>query len=86
MRLGGVGSDATVVGRGPVAFSGCLGQCASAHNLHAMECPREVLAMVLRELVRFGPSIRRHGELLLFLIHKKPTFVPDSGAFNSSIG
>ena len=29
---GGVRYDATVVGRGPVAFSGCLGQCASAHN------------------------------------------------------
>ena len=25
MRSGGVGSDATDVGRGPVAFSGCLG-------------------------------------------------------------
>ena len=25
MRSGGVGSDATVVGRGPVPFSGCLG-------------------------------------------------------------
>ena len=69
-RSGGVRSDATVVGRGLVAFSGCLGQCASTHNLYAMECSRETraarralllpfeeLPMVLRELVRFGPSI-----------------------------
>ena len=40
-----VRSDPAVVGRGPVAFSGCLGQCASAHNLHAMECPREIRAV-----------------------------------------
>ena len=33
-----------------------------------------------------GPSIRPHGELLLFLMQKKPTFVPDSEAFNSLIG
>ena len=45
MRSGGVGSDATVVGRGPVAFSGCLGQCASTHNLYAMECLREIRAV-----------------------------------------
>ena len=45
MRSGGVGSDATVVGRGPVALSGCLGHCASPHNLYAMECPREILAV-----------------------------------------
>ena len=51
----------TIVGRGPLA---------STHNLHAMECPREVRPygelflfflkkepMVLRELVRFGRSI-----------------------------
>ena len=42
--------------------------------------------MVLRELVRFGPSIRPHGELLFFLIQKKPAFVLDSEAFNSFIG
>ena len=42
---GGVRSDATVVGRGPVASSGRLGQCAAAHNLLAMECPREVRAV-----------------------------------------
>ena len=58
------------MGRGPVAFSGRLGQCAAAHSLHALECPREVWPygelfffllkkepMVIRELVRFGPSI-----------------------------
>ena len=27
-----------------LAFSGCMGQCASAYNLHAEECPREVRA------------------------------------------
>ena len=43
-RSGGVRSDATVVGRGLVAFSGCLGQCASAHNLYVMECSREIRA------------------------------------------
>ena len=42
--------------------------------------------MVLRELVRFGPSIRPHGELLFFLMQKKPAFMPDSEAFNSFIG
>ena len=36
--------------------------------------------MVLRELSRLGPSIRPHGEFLLLLMHKKPTFVPDSEA------
>ena len=68
-QQGGVRSDATVVGRGPVAFAGRLGQCAAAHSLHALECPREVWPhgdffffllkkepMVIRELVRFGPS------------------------------
>ena len=28
-----------------MAFSGCLGQCAAAHNLLTMECPREVRAV-----------------------------------------
>ena len=42
--------------------------------------------MVLRELSRLGPSIRPHGELLLFLMQKEPIFVPDSEAFNSSVG
>ena len=40
-RSDGVRFDATFVGRGPVAFSGCLGQCAFAHNLYAMERPKE---------------------------------------------
>ena len=34
--------------------------------------------MVLRELVRLGPSIRPHGELLFLFVQKKP--------FNSFIG
>ena len=42
--------------------------------------------MVLRELIRLGPSIRPHGELLFLLMQKKPVFVPDSEAFNSFIG
>ena len=92
-------SDGVVLDLMLPAFSGCLGQCASAHNRHAMECPREIRAlwralllpfekepMVLRELVRFGPSIRPHGELLFFLMQKKPAFMPDSEAFNSFIG
>ena len=57
----------------------CLGQCASAHNLHAMECLRERNEpLVLRELVRFGPSIQPHGEFLFLLMQKKPAFVPPS--------
>ena len=44
-RSGGVRSDATVVGRSPVAFSGCLGQCASTHNLRAVESPKETRAV-----------------------------------------
>ena len=39
-----------------------------------------------RELSRLGPSIRPHDELLLPLMQKKPTLVPDSEAFNSCIG
>ena len=31
---------------------------------------------------RYGP----HGELLLLLMQEKPTFVPDSEAFNSYVG
>ena len=42
--------------------------------------------MVLRELIRLGPSIQPHGELLLLLMQKKLAFVPDSEAFNSFIG
>ena len=42
--------------------------------------------MVLRELSRLGLSMRPHGELLLLLMQKKPTLVPDSEAFNSYIG
>ena len=33
-----------------------------------------------------GPSNGPQGELLLLLMQKKPTFVPDSEAFNSYIG
>ena len=43
--------------------------------------------MLLRELSRLGPTNRPRGELLLLLIQKKkPTFGPDSEAFNSYIG
>ena len=42
--------------------------------------------MVLKELGRLGPSIRPHGELLFLLMQKKPPFVPDSEAFNSTSG
>ena len=42
--------------------------------------------MVLRELIRFGPSTRQHGELLFSLIQKKPALVPDNKAFSSFIG
>ena len=42
--------------------------------------------MVLRELVRLGPSIRPHGELLLLFVQKELAFVPDSEAFNSFVG
>ena len=33
------------MGRGSVAFSVSMGQCASTHNLYSMECPREVRAL-----------------------------------------
>ena len=42
--------------------------------------------IVLRELVRMGPSIRPRGELLLLLVQKEPACVPDSEAFNSFVG
>ena len=35
---------------------------------------------------QWWPSIWPHGELLLLLMQKKPTLVPDSEAFNSYIG
>ena len=35
---------------------------------------------------REAPSIRPHGELLLLVMQKKPTLVPDSEAFNSFVG
>ena len=76
-----------------------MGQCAFTHNLCAVGCPKEIRAvrrafffllkkepMAFRELVRLGPSIRPHGELLFFLMQKKPAFVPESEAFNSFIG
>ena len=37
-------------------------------------------------VLRLVPSIRPHGELLLPLMQKKPTLVPDSEAFNFDIG
>ena len=42
--------------------------------------------IVLRELVRMGPSIQPYGEHLLLLVQKKPACVPDSKAFNSFVG
>ena len=96
MRSGGVGSDATVVGRGPVASSGCVGRCASTTQwnvpggcgpygeLFFFLLEKEPL--VLRELIRLGPSIRPYGGLLFLLMQKKPSFAPDSEAFNSHIG
>ena len=33
LRSCGFGSDPAVVGRGALAFSGCMGQCASTHSL-----------------------------------------------------
>ena len=82
-----------------MAFSGCFGQCASTHKLNAVECSKEIRAvrrslllplekepMVLRELIRLGPSIRPHGELLFFLIQKKLAFMTDNEALNSFIG
>ena len=93
-RSGGVKSDATVVGRGPVAFSGCLGQCASTHNLYAVECPQEIWAVrssFRRKSrwssgIRLEPSIRPQGDFLSFLLQKEPVCVPDSEAFNSFVG
>ena len=81
-----------------MAFSGCLGQCASTHNLCAVECSKETWGpygelfyfllekepTVLRELIRLGPSIRPHGEPLSLM--QKQAFVPDSEAFKSFIG
>ena len=40
----------------------------------------------LREMSRLVPSIRPHGQLLLLLMQKKPTSVPDREAFNPCIG
>ena len=54
-----------------------LGPCVSAET---------VKACALMELVRLGPSILPHGELLLLLVRKEPAFVPDSEAFNSFVG
>ena len=87
------------MGRGPLAFAGCMGQCASTHNLHAMDCPREVRA--LWRALLFPSEERADGpqgadsagaqhpaawRASLFLLQKKPSFVPDSKAFNSNIG
>ena len=42
LRPCGFRSYLAVVGRGLLAFSGCMGQCASTHSLYAVEPPREV--------------------------------------------
>ena len=97
MLSGGVGSDATVVARGPVAFPGCLGQRATTStqwkvpgrygpNGEPFFFLLEKEPMVLRELSRLGPSIRPHGELLLLDAEEADLPVPDSEAFNSYIG
>ena len=69
-----------------VAFFGCKGQCASAHNRHAMECSREIRAVRRAFLLPFeeradGPQGAGSAGM-----QKKPAFVPDSEAFNSFIG
>ena len=81
-----------------MAFSGCLGQCASAHNRHAMERPREIRAARRALLLPFeGRADGPQGAGLVLAQHlaawraslllmKKPAFVPDSEAFNSFIG
>ena len=75
MRSGGVGSDATVVGRGPVAFFWMLGTvCGLRTTSTQWNVPEtygpcgevfffllEKEPMVLRELSRLVPSIRPHG-------------------------
>ena len=57
------------------------GPCGELFFIHLEKEP-----MVLRELVRLGPCIRPHGELLFLLMQKKPAFVSDSEAFNSFVG
>ena len=52
----------------------------------ALLLPLEKQPLVLRELSRLALSIRPHGELLLLLMQKKPSLVPDSEAFNSYTG
>ena len=82
-----------------MAFSGCVGQCASTHNVYAVERPSEVWAVRRALLLPFGEgadgpqgadsagaSIRPHGELLFLLMQKKPSLVPDSDAFTSGMG
>ena len=46
-------SDATVLGRAPLAFSGCTGQCASTYNLYAVECRREIRAVMVSSSFSF---------------------------------
>ena len=56
------------MGRGLLAFSGCMGQCASTHNLYAMDCPREIRAVwraLLVEERAGGPQV---GNDALFVI------------------
>ena len=84
------------MGRGPAVFSGCMRQCAFAHNLYAVGYPKEIRAVrrvLLLPLEKradgpqgagsAGAQLRPHGELLFFSMQKKPAFVPDSEAFNS---
>ena len=53
-----------------MAFSGCMGQCASTYNLHAVECPG-----------RYGP----YGELSFFLLKKEPMVLWELVRFGLSI-
>ena len=41
----------TFVGRGPMAFSACMGECASTHSFYAVECLREATGRMRRALL-----------------------------------
>ena len=69
LRHGAKGVGQTSVGKS-LALLRSLGSCASAHSLHALECPKEVWTarvsfflfflkkepVVLSEVVEFGPG------------------------------
>ena len=82
-----------------MAFSGCLGQCASTHNLRAVESPKETRA-VRRALLLPPFGERADGPQgadsagaqhpaawrASLPFDAEEAFVPDSEAFNSFIG